>query len=93
MPGLISGVPVYVGKASRVGVAEAGNQTMVAVGIGVSDGGGVGVGRMGSRGRQAVAKVVAMISTVRTTLILRFSAKELFLPEWTRCLPVPGNRM
>lgn len=42
-PGRISGVGGLVDKTCRVGVAEAGNQFMVAVGSGVS----VGVGAMG----------------------------------------------
>jgi len=43
IPGRISGVGGWVDKTCRVGVAEAGNQFMVAVGSGVS----VGVGAMG----------------------------------------------
>jgi len=54
MPGLISGVDVWVGTAFSVGVADGGNQTMVGEGTGVSDGKGVSVGRLGSDGRQEV---------------------------------------
>jgi len=53
MPGLISGVPVYVGTASIVGVADGGNQTIVSVGVIVCVGTGVSVGSAGFRGRQA----------------------------------------
>jgi hypothetical protein len=53
IPGLISGVPVYVGNASTVAVAEGGNQTIVSVGIGVSVGTGVSVGGVEFNGKQA----------------------------------------
>jgi len=43
IPGLISGVDVRVGKVFSVGVGVGGNQIMVAVGGGVSDGRGVSV--------------------------------------------------
>ena len=44
MPGLISGVDVRVEIVFSVGVGVAGNQTMVVVGGGVSDGRSVSVG-------------------------------------------------
>jgi hypothetical protein len=53
MPGFISGVPVYVGTTNWVAVAEGGNQTMVSVGTGVSEGIGVSVGAVELNGRQA----------------------------------------
>jgi hypothetical protein len=43
-----------VGKASRVGVADGGNQTIVWVGGGASVGRGVSVGGIESNGRQAI---------------------------------------
>ena len=54
IPGFISGRRVLVGKAFSVGVADGGNQIMVAVGSGVSEGTGVSVGEIGSDGRQAL---------------------------------------
>ncbi len=59
MPRLISGVPVKVGTASAVGVAEGGNQIMVAVGVGVSLGRGVAVAGAISRVRQEDRNVTA----------------------------------
>ena len=53
MPGFISGVAVVVGRTFSVGVAEAGNQSMVAVGSAVSVGGEGSVTETESRGRQA----------------------------------------
>ena len=53
MPGFISGVAVVVGRTFSVGVAEAGNQSMVAVGSVVSVGGDGSVTEIESRGRQA----------------------------------------
>jgi len=58
IPGLISGVAVLVGKAFSVGVADAGNQIMVGVGGGVSEGMGVSVGGMDVDGRQAPRTIV-----------------------------------
>jgi hypothetical protein len=54
MPGLISGSEVLVGKVISVGVADGGNQIMVAVGSGVFVGRGVSVGGVKSNGRQAL---------------------------------------
>jgi len=54
MPGFISGRDVLVGKDFSVGVADGGNQTMVAVGGGVSVGTGVSVGGVDVDGRQAL---------------------------------------
>jgi hypothetical protein len=45
-----------VGTVNSVGVAEAGNQTIVGVGIVVSVRGGVAVGRVESNGRQATGR-------------------------------------
>jgi hypothetical protein len=53
MPELISGVVVFVGNTFNVGVADGGNQMMVAVGGGVFEGVGVSVGGVESTGRQA----------------------------------------
>jgi hypothetical protein len=55
---------VYVGNAERVGVADGGNQTMVAVwgGVCVAVGMGVAVGRVVSRIRQASKPSVAVIN-------------------------------
>ncbi len=58
IPGLISGVAVLVGKAFSVGVADGGNQIMVGVGGGVSEGMGVSVGGMDVDGRQAPRTIV-----------------------------------
>jgi hypothetical protein len=55
MPGLITGVAVRVGTDRRVGVAEGGNQTMVAVGVAVSVETTVGVGSGAATGRQAAS--------------------------------------
>jgi len=52
-PGFISWVAVWVGRAFGVGVAVAGNQSMVGEGIGVSEGRGVSVGRIASGATQA----------------------------------------
>src|SRR3989304_3755347 len=66
-PGRISGVGGWVDKTCRVGVAEAGNQFMVAVGSGVS----VGVGAMGvansssSVEQDARSSVMASKTTVK----------------------------
>ena len=54
IPGFISGRGELVGKAFSVGVADGGNQIMVAVGGGVSVGTGVSVGGIGVDGRQAL---------------------------------------
>src|SRR5678816_16024 len=54
IPGFISGVAVLIGKTFSVGVAEAGNQSMVAAGSGVSVGRGGSVAGIGLRGRQAL---------------------------------------
>ena len=52
-PGRISGVGALVEKVWRVGVADGGNQIMVAVGSGVSVGvGGMGVARNSSSAAQ-----------------------------------------
>ena len=56
MPGLISGVDVRVGIVFSVGVAVGGNQIMVAVGSGVSDGRGVSVGGIVPEGAQEVER-------------------------------------
>jgi len=56
MPGLISGVAVWVGRANSVGVADGGNQTMVGEGCGVSEGRGVSVGGITSVGRHALRR-------------------------------------
>ena len=56
IPGLMSGVSVYVGTASCVAVAEGGNQTIVGVGVAVSVGTGVSVGSIKFTGRQAPRK-------------------------------------
>jgi hypothetical protein len=53
MPGFISGVGRGVEAAKSVGVAVAGNQTMVPVGAAVFEGRGVAVGRVAAKGRQA----------------------------------------
>ena len=54
MPGFICGVAVCVANPPGVvGVADAGNQITVAVGSGVSEGRGVAVRGVASRGRQA----------------------------------------
>jgi len=53
MPGFIACVAVVVGRAFSVGVGEAGNQSIVAVGSGVSEGMGGSVAGSGLRGRQA----------------------------------------
>jgi len=53
MPGFISCVAVVVGRTFSVGVGEAGNQSMVEVGSGVSEGRGGWVAGNGLRGRQA----------------------------------------
>jgi len=53
IPGFISGAGVLVGKVFSVGVADGGNQIMVAVGSGVSEGRGVSVGGIGVAGTQA----------------------------------------
>jgi hypothetical protein len=54
MPGFISGREVLAGKAFSVGVADGGNQTMVAVGGGVSVGTCVSVDGVDVDGRQAL---------------------------------------
>jgi len=51
-PGFISGVGVWVGTAFSAGVADAGNQTMVGEGGGVSDGVGVSVDAVRLAGAQ-----------------------------------------
>ena len=56
MPGLISGVDEGVGKVFGVGVGVAGNQIMVAVGGGVSDGRGVSVDGIMPEGAQEVER-------------------------------------
>lgn len=53
IPGFISGVAVKVGKVFSVGVADDGNQFMVGVGGGVSEGTRVSVDGMAVDGRQA----------------------------------------
>jgi hypothetical protein len=85
MPGLITGVPVEVGTARSVDVAEGGNQTMVAVGVSVSAGLGVSVSCRGPMGRQAVAmKVIASRSEMTTTLP--------YFPGRSRFGPLAGRR-
>jgi len=65
-PGRISGVGGWVDKTCRVGVAEAGNQFMVAVGSGVSVGvGAMGVANSSSSVEQEVKNVIARRTTVR----------------------------
>jgi hypothetical protein len=54
IPGFISRVAVNVGNVFNVGVADGGNQIMVAVGCGVSVGMGVSVGGIEVDGRQAL---------------------------------------
>ncbi|HAV75804.1 MAG TPA: hypothetical protein DCX53_00460 [Anaerolineae bacterium] len=68
MPGFISGVGVSVGKVFSVGVADGGNQIMVEVGSGVTDGRGGAVGGIESAGRQAVNSVNPIIRS--ETIIL-----------------------
>ena len=59
-PGRISGVGTLVDKTISVGVADGGNQFMVAVGSGVSVGtSGVGVARISSSCAQEVRNVIA----------------------------------
>ena len=57
-PRSISGAGVLVGKAFSVGVADGGNQIMVAVGSGVSDGRSVSVGGIDVDGTQAPIIIV-----------------------------------
>lgn len=65
IPGFISGVAVKVGKVFSVGVADGGNQIMVAVGSGVSEGMDVSVdGMVVAGGRQAPRNNVIAMRTI-----------------------------
>lgn len=82
-PGRISGVGGWVDKICRVGVADGGNQFMVAVGSGVSVGvGAMGVARMASSWAQEVKNVIARRTRVRRHRARRVSNFHL---SWGLC--------
>jgi hypothetical protein len=85
MPGLITGVAVRVGTDRRVGVAEGGNQTMVAVGVAVSVETTVGVGSGAATGRQAGANKVIPRRTKPNEA--PWCRRNKILPEARRLLP------
>ena len=76
-PGLISGVEVRVGIVFNVGVADGGNQTMVAVGGGVSEGMGVSVGGGDSKGAQEAGIIVTARRAIIPMTPVRIGRRSL----------------